>query len=108
VSASDYSLYVLCCADSSLYTGIAIDVDKRVREHKKGGRGAKYLRGRAPFHLVFQQVIGDRSVASQLEYRVKQLDKFQKEALINGELSLASLLKDRSNEAAQTSGGSCG
>ena len=108
LSASDYSLYILRCADRSLYTGIAIDVDKRLQEHKNGVRGAKYLRGRAPFHLVFQQVTGDRSVASRLEYRVKQLDKIQKEALINGKLSLASLLKDRSNEVVQTSGGSCG
>jgi putative endonuclease len=108
VSNSAYSLYILRCADSSLYTGIAIDVDKRLQEHQSGARGAKYLRGRAPFKLVFQQVTGDRSVASQLEHRVKQLGKTQKEALINGEFPLTGLLQEQGNDATQASGGSGG
>jgi putative endonuclease len=108
MSTADYSLYILRCADSSLYTGIAIDVEKRLQEHRNGIRGAKYLRGRAPFKLVFRQVTGDRSVASQLEYRVKQLGKNQKEALISGELLLTGLLQERGDEATQASGGSSG
>ena len=108
MGAPDYSLYILRCADSSLYTGIAIDVDRRLQEHQNGIRGAKYLRGRAPFKLVFQQVTGDRSVASQLEYRVKRLDKGQKEALINGEFPLTGLLREQGANATQASGGSSG
>lgn len=108
VSDSDYSLYILRCADASLYTGIAIDVDKRLQEHVNGIKGSKYLRGRAPFSLVFQEVTGNRSLASRLEHRVKRLDRPRKEALINGDFSLLSLLQSPGMVPTQTSGGSCG
>lgn len=72
---------MLRCGDGSLYTGIATDVARRIGEHESGKRGAKSLRGRGPFKIVYQRVIGDRSVASKLEYRVKQLPKAEKEIL---------------------------
>lgn len=108
MSARDYSLYILRCADDSLYTGIAIDVGRRLQEHEQGVRGAKYLRGRGPLQLVFDQSVGGRGVASRLEYRVKHLDRMQKEALIAGKLSLPDMLKQLSGEDTQASGGSCG
>lgn len=82
-----YSLYILRCGDGSLYTGIALDVARRLEEHQKGVRGAKYLRGRAPVELVFEQPAGDRAAAQRLEYRVKSLSRAEKEALISGDLS---------------------
>lgn len=82
-----YSLYILRCGDGSLYTGIALDVARRLGEHQKGVRGAKYLRGRAPVELVFEQPAGDRAAAQRLEYRVKSLSRAEKEALISGDLS---------------------
>ena len=82
-----YSLYILRCSDGSLYTGIALDVARRLEEHRKGIRGAKYLRGRAPVELVFEQPAGDRAAAQRLEYRVKSLSRGEKEALIAGDLS---------------------
>ena len=82
-----YSLYILRCADGSLYTGIALDVARRLEEHQSGVRGAKYLRGRAPLELVFEQPAGDRAAALRLEYRVKRLSRLEKEALIGGDLS---------------------
>lgn len=87
-----FSLYILKCADGSLYTGIARDVRSRLAEHECGKRGAKYLRGRAPFSLVFEQSIGDRSAAQRAEYRVKRLSRTQKLQLIEGlsQLDLAS------------------
>lgn len=88
---SDYFLYLLRCGDGSLYTGIALDVDKRVAEHRDGTRGARYLRGRAPFDVVFRRRVGSRSTASRMEYRVKQLAKAQKEALVSGITTLAEL-----------------
>ena len=91
-SPDQYSLYILRCADGSLYTGIAIDVDSRLSEHERGVRGAKYLRGRSPFRLVFQKPIGDRSAAQSIEYRVKQLDRSSKLRLVSGDLSLEALL----------------
>ncbi len=90
-SPDQYSLYILRCADGSLYTGIAIDVDSRLGEHERGVRGAKYLRGRAPFQLVFQAPVGDRSAAQSIEYRVKRLDRSSKLRLVSGDLSLEAL-----------------
>ena len=69
------------CRDGSLYTGIATDVARRIGEHEQGKRGAKCLRGRGPFKIVYQRSVGDRSVALKLEYRVKQLPKTEKESL---------------------------
>jgi putative endonuclease len=85
----DYSLYILQCADGTLYTGIARDVDARLAQHVSGDRGAKYLRGRTPFRLVYRQAVGDRSTAQRFEYQVKRLSRDKKNALIAGELSLA-------------------
>jgi putative endonuclease len=83
-----FSLYIVRCADDTLYTGIAIDVEKRVAEHVSGSRGAKYLRGKGPIELVFRAEVGNRSEASRLEYRVKRLPRQEKEALILGSSSL--------------------
>ncbi|MBT8092377.1 MAG: GIY-YIG nuclease family protein [Gammaproteobacteria bacterium] len=87
-----FSLYILRCGDDSLYTGIASDVQRRIAEHEAGRRGAKYLRGKQPVQLEFSCQVGDRASASRLEYRVKQLSRAQKEALIDGRQSIADLL----------------
>lgn len=91
---SEYSLYILRCADNSLYTGIAIDVSRRFAEHQEGKRGARYLRGRGPLQLVFSCEAGDRSRAARLEHRVKRLSKVDKEALVSGSVNLDSLIED--------------
>jgi putative endonuclease len=78
---SDWSIYLLRCGDGSLYTGIATDVSRRISEHEQGKRGAKYLRGRGPLELVYQRAVGDRSVATKIEYCVKQLSRTQKQDL---------------------------
>ena len=83
-----YSIYILRCADDSLYTGIALDVRRRLEEHRSGVRGAKYLRGRLPVELVFEVSAGDRGDALRLEHRVKRMSKGDKEALIAGKLVL--------------------
>ena len=83
-----YSIYILRCADGSLYTGIALDVRRRLEEHRSGTRGAKYLRGRLPVELVFELAAGNRSDALRLEHRVKRMSKGDKEALIVGALVL--------------------
>ena len=91
MSCEQYSLYILRCADDSLYTGIALDVMKRVQEHAAGPRGAKYLRGRGPLSLAFQVQVGDRGAASRAEHMVKKLPKSAKERLIMGAITLAEL-----------------
>ncbi len=90
--SASYFLYIVECADGSLYTGISTDVDRRLEEHTTGVRGARYVRGRTPLTLVFATPVGDRSRASSAEARVKRLSKRQKRSLIDGSLTLDSLL----------------
>ena len=79
----DWSVYIIRCADDSLYTGVAIDVERRLEEHQsQGPRAAKYVRGRTPLQLVYSRVVGTRSEAMVEEYRIKQLGKLEKEQLI--------------------------
>ena len=78
-----WSVYLLRCADNSLYTGIATDVNRRLTEHRNGSRGAKYLQGRGPFELAFECAVGDRGLASRVEYRIKRLPKHEKERLLD-------------------------
>ncbi len=92
MTASEYSVYILRCADGSLYTGIAADLRRRLKEHERSPRGAKYLRGRGPFELVYSAHVGDRSLASRYEYQIKKLRREDKQALIDGELPLQAIL----------------
>ena len=70
-----YSIYLIECSDGSLYTGIATDVERRLDEHRGSPRGAKFLRGKGPLKLVFRHELGDRSLASRIEARVKRLPR---------------------------------
>ncbi len=99
-----YSLYIVRCADDSLYTGIAADVERRLAEHASSSRGSKYLRGRGPLRLEFAETVGDRAKASALEYRVKQLGRARKEALIRGQGSLRDLLETSGGNQASGTG----
>lgn len=78
VTETAYSLYLVRCNDGSLYTGIATDVARRLKEHADSRRGAKYLRGKAPLTLVFERELGDRRVATRVEYQVKKLPRHEK------------------------------
>ena len=92
VSTAIWSLYIIRCADESLYIGITTDVERRFADHQDGNpRSAKYVRGRGPLILVYQTEIGDRSLASRYEYACKQLSKAQKHALVMGELDIFDL-----------------
>jgi putative endonuclease len=94
--SSEWFLYLIRCADRSLYTGITTDVDRRFAEHCAQGRlCAKYLRGRGPLTLVLQVRVGTRVEAARLEVRVKRLSKAGKEAIVIGEMSLEALGSDR-------------
>lgn len=76
-----YSIYVVQCRDGSLYTGIATDVERRLDEHRHTTKGAKYLRGRGPLTVIYQQEIGDRSLALRVESRIKRLPRKDKSDL---------------------------
>ncbi len=74
-------LYMIRCNGGFLYTGITTDVSRRFAQHQ-AGKGAKYLRGKAPLELVFQKLIGSRSDALKLEAKVKKWAKTDKEHII--------------------------
>jgi putative endonuclease len=77
-----YHLYILCCADSTLYTGITTDLDRRLHEHNTSPRAAKYTRTRRPVTLVFTKQFPDRSSASKAEANIKKMSKKEKELYI--------------------------
>ncbi|GGD22229.1 GIY-YIG nuclease family protein [Franconibacter pulveris 1160] len=86
-------LYLIRTADNRLYTGITTDVARRFTQHQ-AGKGAKALRGKGELTLVFSALVGDRSQALRAEYRIKQLTKRQKEALVAGSVAFEALLPE--------------
>ena len=74
-------LYILECADGTLYTGITDDVPRRLSQHN-AGKGAKYTRGRGPVVLRYQELCGSHSDALRREIQVKKLTRPQKINLI--------------------------
>ena len=80
-TASEWHLYILACADGTLYTGVAKDVEARVRQHNNG-KGAKYTRGRLPVNLVYSERVGTHGDALRRERRVKMMDLRHKRCLI--------------------------
>jgi len=86
-------LYIIRCADDSLYVGITTDVERRFNDHAASNKNsAKYLRNRSPLKLVYQIEIGDRSLASRYEYACKQLAKSDKESIVAGQLNIIDLI----------------
>lgn len=96
-SNSAWTVYILRCADGSLYTGITTDVARRVAEHNNGSRGASYTRGRRPVALAFSHNVENRAAASRAEAWIKAQNRAAKESII----ALNTPLPD------QFSGGSC-
>jgi len=78
-----YFLYIVECADRTLYTGITTDITRRIAEHNSGEKGAKYTRNRRPVRVVYLQEFLDRSSASKEEYRIKKLSRKEKKRLIS-------------------------
>jgi len=60
------------CADETLYTGIATELERRIEEHNGSDKGAKYTRVRRPVRLVYSEKFPDRSSASKREYEIKK------------------------------------
>ena len=67
-----YYVYIVKCADDTLYTGIATQLDRRIEEHNSSDKGAKYTRVRRPVELVYSEEYPDRSTASKREYEIKK------------------------------------
>ena len=82
VSATAWCVYMLRCADGSLYTGITTYVDRRVAEHNGDGvLGARYTRSRRPVELVYVEAAASRAEATRREAAIKRLDRARKLAL---------------------------
>ena len=76
-------VYIVRCADGTLYTGIARDVTRRVEEHNSNNLlAANYTRARRPVALVHREAVKTRSAAARREYEIKQMTRHEKDALI--------------------------
>jgi len=78
-------LYVVKCCDDTLYTGVTTDLQRRVKEHNEGPRGAKYTRSRRPVRLVHSRKFVDRSSAQKAEHAFKKLTRARKIKEIAGD-----------------------
>lgn len=83
--AQEWQVYILECADGTFYTGVAVDLDRRLLQHngEKPG-GPKYTRGRRPVRLLWSATAEDRSVAQSREAAIKKLSRAEKCRLIAG------------------------
>lgn len=78
-----YYIYMLRCKDKSIYTGITVNLENRMKEHfSKDKNGAKYTKSHSPEKLECVWKTDNKSLASKLEYHIKKLRKEQKEKLI--------------------------
>lgn len=76
-------VYFLRCNDSSLYTGITTDIQRRLHQHNHTKLGAKYTRAKRPVTLVYLETAIDKSTASKREYQLRKLTKTRKEELVS-------------------------
>lgn len=91
-----YYIYMLRCRGGSLYTGIAADIEKRLRQHGSGGRAcAKYTRAHPPEALAALWQADDHAAAARLEVLLKQLPREKKLALVRRETDLEALFAAR-------------
>ena len=76
-----WTVYIVRCVDSSLYTGIAKDLQERISLHN-AARGAKDTRSRRPVELVYSESVDTRATALRREYEIKLLERVEKKKLI--------------------------
>lgn len=86
--ARTWFVYLLECADGSIYTGITVDVAARYAAHASG-KGARYTRSHPPARLLASIAYADKSAALKAEYRIRRLSAREKRALCKSELNPA-------------------
>jgi putative endonuclease len=80
---SRWYVYIVCCADDTLYTGVTTDLERRIKEHNSDNKkGAKYTRTKRPVTLAYHERCDNRSHACKREAAIKRLSRVQKLALI--------------------------
>ncbi|MBU1292916.1 GIY-YIG nuclease family protein [Patescibacteria group bacterium] len=77
-----WHVYILTCADGTLYTGISTDLERRITEHNTTDKGAKYTHARRPVTLAYSEMHVSRSEASKREALLKKLSRVEKLKLI--------------------------
>jgi putative endonuclease len=77
-----YYLYILKCRDETLYTGITVDLERRIKEHNSSKLGSKYTAARRPVKLAYAKKFRNRSEATKAEGRIKKLSREEKLKLI--------------------------
>ena len=95
-----YYIYVLRCADNSLYTGITTDIERRFSEHKsRRSSSEKYTRSKKAVSIEALWSCASRSEASKLEYAFKKLSKIKKEEIISNPILLNEYLAEITQDA---------
>lgn len=80
---SDWQVYIVCCRDGTLYTGITTDLARRLVAHNSGKGGARYTRSRRPVALVFSEPAASRSAAARREWEIKRMPVAEKRAIVD-------------------------
>ena len=80
----NWHVYILRCADGTLYTGITTDLDRRVLEHNTSDRGARYTRSRRPVSLAWSEEAGSHAAAIRREHDIRRLGRRGKLELLAG------------------------
>ena len=93
VKTPAWHVYVVRTRDGALYTGVTTDVARRIAEHRAGGRGARYLRGREPLEIVYRRRLGERGLALRVERRLKRRPRADKLEIVASRLSRRALLR---------------
>lgn len=75
-------VYVLECADATLYTGCTLDIAKRLEQHNYGRLGAKYTRARRPVKLVYYEAVSTLAAGQTREAAIKRLTRQEKLQLV--------------------------
>jgi putative endonuclease len=76
-------VYLVRCADGTFYAGATTNLERRIREHNQGDRGAKYTRGRRPVTLVYHQSFEKSADAWRREIRLKKMTRAHKQRLVD-------------------------
>ena len=75
-------IYILKCADNTLYTGSTNDLEKRVKVHNEGKTAAKYTRARRPVKMVYSEEFKTKSKALKREWEIKKMEREKKIEII--------------------------
>jgi predicted GIY-YIG superfamily endonuclease len=93
-STGTWFVYILRCADGTLYTGITKDLARRTQQHN-AGTASRYTRSRRPAKLVYQEPQRSQSLALRREAAIKNLTRQQKLAMVRGQRDNRMTLDER-------------